>query len=260
MRDLADIDRALLRGVAWVAFDIDDTITEHGRLASRSLAAMEAMKASGLSLAAVTGRPLGWVETFMHSWPIDLGIGENGAGWFTRARGRVAAETWVPRDEALANARERAFAIGRSVAPEIPVPDDGWARRLDVAFDIGESVRVPRPRVDELDAALREAGFLTTRSSIHLHAAVADWSKARGLSRALSPLLGRDLDRGRDDVVYVGDSPNDASAFAYFPLSVGVANVRDHAVDPPPAYVTVGARSEGFAELSRAIVDARSGR
>ena len=36
-----------------------------------------------------------------------------------------------------------------------------------------------------------------------------------------------DLDADKDRFVFVGDSPNDAPMFEYFPHSVGVANIRD---------------------------------
>ena len=60
-----------------------------------------------------------------------------------------------------------------------------------------------------------------------------------------------DLDRERDSVVYVGDSPNDAPMFAFFPRSVGVANVRRFAdvLDTPPGYITSASSGAGFAEL-----------
>jgi hypothetical protein len=60
--------------------------------------------------------------------------------------------------------------------------------------------------------------------------------------------------------VFVGDSGNDAEAFAYFPKSVGVANVRAHLdrLPTPPRYVTDAERGEGFAELARRLME-RSG-
>lgn len=263
MRPLSELSAETLRGLSGVAFDVDDTVTDHGRLTSRALEAMERLAAAGLSLVAVTGRPLGWVEIFMAQWPITLGIGENGAGWFLRRDGRIAAGYYLDDRQALDAARERAFAIGRSVTPEVPIPADGWARRCDAAFDVGETRMASRDEITRLDAALRAAGFHTVISSIHLHAALADWDKARGLVRAVRAGLGQDLD-GADRArwLYVGDSPNDAAAFAHFPNSVGVANVREHdaAVFARPAFVTERPRSAGFAELADRVVKARESR
>lgn len=263
MLPISELPEETLRGLEGVAFDVDDTVTEHGRLTSRALAAMERLAASGLSLVAVTGRPLGWVEIFMTQWPISIGIGENGAGWFVRRGAHVEAGLFVDDVDALAAARERAFAIGRSVAPEVPIPADGWARRCDAAFDVGETRRASPEEIRRLDAALRDAGFHTVTSSIHLHAALADWDKAKGLVRAVRAGLGMDLQgEARRRWLYVGDSPNDAAAFAYFPCSVGVANVREHASSAftRPRYVTEAARSAGFAELADLVVAARETR
>ena len=58
-----------------------------------------------------------------------------------------------------------------------------------------------------------------------------------------------------EQVLTVGDSPNDASLFnpQLFPLSVGVANVLDYAneLSYQPAYVTQGVEGEGFCELAQ---------
>jgi hydroxymethylpyrimidine pyrophosphatase-like HAD family hydrolase len=60
-------------------------------------------------------------------------------------------------------------------------------------------------------------------------------------------------------VVTVGDSPNDASLFnpQLFPLSVGVANVLDYASELiyQPAYVTTAVEGEGFCELARYLIE-----
>jgi hypothetical protein len=60
-----------------------------------------------------------------------------------------------------------------------------------------------------------------------------------------------------EQVLTVGDSPNDTSLFnpELFPLSVGVANVWDYAQELiyQPAYVTKAREGEGFCELVRYV-------
>jgi hydroxymethylpyrimidine pyrophosphatase-like HAD family hydrolase len=67
-----------------------------------------------------------------------------------------------------------------------------------------------------------------------------------------------DLDARRAEYVFVGDSPNDSPLFAYFPHSVGVANVRQFGgrVDAWPAYVTREAAGAGFAEVAERLLAA----
>jgi hypothetical protein len=69
-----------------------------------------------------------------------------------------------------------------------------------------------------------------------------------------------DLDEARERFVFVGDSPNDAPMFAYFPNAVGVANIRVFEEELPaaPAYVTEGLAGSGFAELAAALIEARN--
>ncbi len=62
--------------------------------------------------------------------------------------------------------------------------------------------------------------------------------------------------------MYVGDSFNDASLFAAFHLSIGVANVLEAlpALASPPRYVTRGAEGRGFEEVARALLRQRARR
>ena len=74
--------------------------------------------------------------------------------------------------------------------------------------------------------------------------------------RLFAEAFDTDLDATRERFVFVGDSPNDAPLFAYFPNAVGVANVRAFADRIPvlPAYVTEREGGAGFAELAAFIL------
>jgi hydroxymethylpyrimidine pyrophosphatase-like HAD family hydrolase len=66
-----------------------------------------------------------------------------------------------------------------------------------------------------------------------------------------------DLDAERERLVFVGDSPNDAPMFAFFPNAVGVANVRPFLdrIATPPAYITQREAGAGFVELAEFLLD-----
>jgi hypothetical protein len=66
-------------------------------------------------------------------------------------------------------------------------------------------------------------------------------------------VLGIDLDENRDRFVFFGDSPNDEPMFRFFPLSIGVANVRDFTdrMKHLPACYRRGNRLEGRNTHSR---------
>ena len=71
--------------------------------------------------------------------------------------------------------------------------------------------------------------------------------------------FGVDLDATRGAYVFVGDSPNDAPMFGYFPHAVGVANILDFGdrVDKLPTYVTVKRCGAGFAEFAECLLASR---
>ena len=94
-----------------------------------------------------------------------------------------------------------------------------------------------------------------------------DWGSAevtKTWARSLARLMMQerydiDLDdeAERHRCVFAGDSPNDAPMFAYFPLSVGVANVLDFAdrLPHPPRFITHRASGAGFAELTQHLLE-----
>jgi len=92
-------------------------------------------------------------------------------------------------------------------------------------------------------------------SSVHCHIKPASQNKGTSLIQVLSNNFPQ---YSPEQVVTVGDSPNDASLFnpELFPLSVGVANILDYAneLSYQPAYVTTAAEGEGFCELVRGIL------
>ena len=64
------------RAVTGVLTDIDDTLTTEGAITPDALAALAQLKAAGLPVIAITGRPMGWSVPFMSpldqgGWPID---------------------------------------------------------------------------------------------------------------------------------------------------------------------------------------------
>jgi HAD superfamily hydrolase (TIGR01484 family) len=249
-----------VRSLLGVCFDVDDTVTTHGTLDPDAYAALFALRASGLKLMAVTGRPLGFAEIIARTWPVDAAVGENGAGFLARVGRELRTGYWDPvevrvkQQAQLERIRQR---VEREL-PQVQVSSDGWARRCDLAFDVGEYATHPRSTIDALLALIAEEGAHTSVSSIHAHAQLGDHDKARGIALAARELWGvREVERA---FLFVGDSGNDAAAFSHFALTVGVANVRNQLdrLPKPPGYVTAASFGAGFAELARELVRLRS--
>jgi HAD superfamily hydrolase (TIGR01484 family) len=254
MRPIAELDGDSCRRLEAVVFDIDDTITDKGQLTEESYSALWRLHRAGLLLVAVTGRPLGWCDVLAHLAPINLAIGENGAGWVWR-QGHMVREGYWDDQAARQRQRARLDLLVRTVAaalPEVRLADDQRHRRVDIAFDVAESVELPESTVRQLADLMRDAGARVLISSVHAHGFFGQYDKASGVVRAVREVLGRDVPATRDRWLFVGDSGNDAPAFSYFPVSAGVANVRDHLARLPvkPAYVASLARARGFAEIA----------
>ena len=195
-------------------------------------------------------------------WPVRVALGENGAGW-SWVEGEQFREGYFSTDterQSQAALLERIRAEVAQQMPHVRVTSDHRARRCDLAFDVGELDSLPRDDIDRLVALIESFGVASSVSTVHAHAVPGPWNKANGVVRALRDVLGLDLDDENERWVFVGDSGNDAAAFAYFANSVGVANVVDHLdrLPSPPRYLTEADRGEGFAELAAHLMSGRA--
>jgi HAD superfamily hydrolase (TIGR01484 family) len=249
------------RALLGVCFDIDDTVTTHGTLDPEAYNALFALRAAGLRLLAVTGRPLGFAEIVARMWPVDAAVGENGAGFIARVGTSLRTGYWdslelrTSQQNKLAAIRER---VAREL-PEIAVSSDAWARRCDLAFDIGEQTSVAELDIARLVALIENEGARASVSSIHAHAQLGDHDKARGVLHAARELWSLDADAVQRGFLFVGDSGNDAAAFSWFELTAGVANVTSHLgrLPKPPRFVATRACGAGFAQIAGALLRAR---
>lgn len=268
MRPLAVLTPEVARALRGVVFDLDDTVLDHGCLTLEAYAALYRLCDTGLVLVACTGRPAGWGEVIQRQWPVSATVAENGAvRLFGGKRGapmELDLDGGVAPGEAdeLASSREKLLAFAARIVatyPEVSLADDVRARMTDVTLDIGERRAVSSLVVAaiERDAAL--AGLRTTVSSVHLHLTHAASDKASGAMRALAR-LGEAPSRARASVAFIGDSGNDAAAFAAFETTFGVANVRAHLarMTVPPKYVTRAERGGGFAEFANLVATLRA--
>ena len=98
--------RAAMRGVL---ADIDDTLSTRGRITAQAYAAMESLRAAGLLLIPITGRPAGWCDHIARMWPVDAVVGENGALYMRhdQAAGRLRKRYVATEAERAANRRDR---------------------------------------------------------------------------------------------------------------------------------------------------------
>ena len=264
MQPLDRLDLATLGRVRVVFADIDDTLTTDGRLTAAAYAALEALQAAGVVVVPITGRPAGWCDHIARMWPVDAVVGENGAFYFCYDRhARKLLKRFRDDDATRAANRARLAAVRDRILAEVPgtaLASDQLYREADLAIDWCEDVaRLDDAAVDRIVAIMRAAGMTAKVSSIHVNGWFGAYDKL-GMTRTLvRERFAEDLDAERDRYLFVGDSPNDAPLFEFFPLSVGVANVRRFAsrLEHVPAYVTAAESGAGFAEVAARLLAAR---
>jgi HAD superfamily hydrolase (TIGR01484 family) len=261
VKPLAALDPHEARRLRGLLFDLDDTFLSHGLLSRAAYDALWSMHDAGLKLVAVTGRPTGWGEVLARQWPIAGCVVENGALYLSRQGAAV-----VRRDACDAAERQlrRARLDGlvahvRQTVPEARLTDDASARQSDVTWDVGENETLPEDSVRRIMREIEAAGARWSRSSVHLHATFDVDDKASGAIRFCARELGEEPGSAVVHFAFVGDSGNDASCFAAFRTTFGVANVRSSLarLSVPPRYAATRPMGEGFAEVAAQILDKR---
>ena len=275
MQPLALWQPPRLRGVFT---DIDDTLTTDGAITADALQALGALKAAGLHVIPITGRPVGWSEPFAQVWPVDAIVAENGAVALLPPAQDARKNPLQPLSEKreqlsklyLQDAATRAANYARmqqvlahieATVPGAQRAADSAGRECDIAIDHSEFTQLPQERIDQCVALMRAAGMNATVSSIHINGWYGTHDKLEGARWIVRQLLGRDLDAELNGWVYIGDSTNDQRMFQHFPHSVGVANIARFVpqLHHLPRYVTQRERGAGFAEMARLLLNVKHG-
>jgi len=263
MRPVREITPAQAAGVKFVLTDIDDTLTSFGKLGAAPYAALWKLKEAGFRVIPVTGRPAGWCDCIVREWPVDGIVGENGAFAFWEEAAGASSDSrptlkaaYHPQairndHETLRRVRERAMAE----VPGLRDSKDRFSRLFDMALDFAEEEPVlPFAAAEKVrDIALAE-GAVAKISSIHVNVWMGGYDKLSMAERFLAERFGWQGDL--NEVLFVGDSPNDEPMFARFPLACAVANIRlsRHLLDSLPAFVSAGEGGEGFAEIAEELL------
>ncbi|MEW5853804.1 MAG: HAD-IIB family hydrolase [Myxococcota bacterium] len=263
---LSRLPRGALADVRGLLFDVDDTLTSHGELTSEAYAALHRARAAGLWLCAVTGRGAGWCDLMARLWPVHAVVGETGGFVYWKTpEGRVR-EQFLRSAEQLAADRKLRDRVVREVLQRVPgarLSRDSAFRICDVAFDLVED----GPALDaeaaaQIRALLQRRGLTAAQSSVHINTWVGAYGKRELVEEVVEEVFGARERKEPLHLCYVGDSRNDGPLFAYFPRSVGVANVAPlleelRGRSQAPALITRKAAGAGFVELVDRILHDR---
>ena len=253
-------DRARVTGVFT---DIDDTLTTDGRVPADAFRAMERLRDAGLLVIPVTGRPAGWCDMIARTWPVDGVVGENGALAFRYdAANKRMQRLYTDPAELRADKMRRLSAIREEVLDQVDgagVSADQAYRETDLAIDFAEDVApLDDEAIEGIVAIFEKHGATARVSSIHVNGWFGEHSKLSMTRHMMSAFFDVDLETAKDRYVFIGDSPNDAPMFDYFPSAVGVANLNELAYrcEALPTWITHQPRTSGFIEMAEALLGA----
>ena len=261
MKPFHEFPPHLKEQIHYILTDIDDTLTNNGRLPAAVFAAMECLKIAGIRIIPITGRPAGWCDHIARMWPIDGLVGENGAFYFSydERQKKMRRRYWKSEKERR-NDRKKLDKIKREILIRIPgcsVASDQAYRETDLAIDYCEDVpSLSMKEVDEIVDCFKAAGARAKISSIHVNGWFGDYDKLSMTRLLFAEVFNVTLDQVKEQAIFTGDSPNDAPMFAYFPHSVGVANIRQF-IDRmacKPVWVTKENGGKGFAEMVDVLI------
>ncbi|MDO8450830.1 MAG: HAD-IIB family hydrolase, partial [Rhodoferax sp.] len=249
MLELADWPLADRRQLIGVFTDIDDTLTTEGAITPDALQALGDLKAAGLHVIPITGRPIGWSEPLARGdatrgllpWPVDAIVAETGAAAFAcqnlyeiglqpPSLLRKQLSKLYQQDAATRAANySRMQEVARQVLREVPgaqLSQDSAGRETDIAIDHSEFTHLGPEHIAQAVRIMQSAGMTASVSSIHINGWFGAHNKLVGARWIVRELFGRELDAELNQWAFVGDSPNDQVMFEHFPHSVGVANIQ----------------------------------
>lgn len=238
------------KNIRLVATDMDGTLTSEGKFTASLLHALEDLAENGFSVLIVTGRSAGWVSGLASYLPVKGAIAENGGLFYYREE--PVALTPIP--DFIVHRQELAdiFEQLKAKFPQIQESADNRFRITDWTFD-NRNITISELQI--MGELCNEMGWGFTYSSVQCHIKPQQQDKANGLLKVLAEYFPHVTP---EEVITVGDSPNDESLFdaRYFPVSVGVANVLEYAnqLNHKPAYVTTAAEGKGFEEVARSLL------
>ncbi len=273
MKPLADWPLTARRNIIGVFTDIDDTLTTEGAITPDALKALADLKAGGLPVIAITGRPVGWSDQVAFAmgktWPVDAVVAENGSVAIFLNKTGISLPTGIQntlskiyqQDSAIrAKNYQRMQQVAQQVMREVSgtmLSQDSGGRETDIAFDHSEFTQLSPEKIAQVVQIMQREGMNATVSSIHINGWFGDHNKLTGARWMVRELFGRALDAEIDRWVYVGDSTNDQLMFEHFPHSIGVANIRrfEAQLSHKPRYITPGERGAGFAQIAQALLE-----
>jgi len=257
MRDLKTAMPKTFRSVRFVLTDMDETLTYKGRLPARTYAALEKLQAAGITVIPVTAAPAGWCDQMAHMWPVDGVIAENGGLFMRRQERHNLSRLFWHEDLAREKVSAQLNDIGHEILQSIPstrLADDQPFRLTSLAFAKTEMNDIDNMIVE----AMRARGLHVTLNNLWILGWIGSYDKLAMARRVMLEVFSVNIDKQKEEILYSGDSVNDAPMFGFFHHTVGVSTVTSYLDEIPvhPNWITDGPGGEGFVEIAEAVIRA----
>ncbi len=240
------------KNIRLIASDMDGTLTQSEKFNYELLQTLERLKKAKIDVLIVTGRSAGWVQAIATYLPVVGAISENGGlfYWHQDPQPNFMADLNIDRH------RQQLLTIFQLLLKDIPhliESADNRFRLTDWTFDVAG---LTPTEIAKIDRICQSAGYGFTYSTVQCHIKPLEQNKAIALNKVIAQHFPH---LKPEEIVTIGDSPNDESLFnpRQFPVSVGVANILQYCdrLNYLPAYVTNQPEVAGFCELAQLILD-----
>lgn len=259
-KNLKNLKELKKENIKYIMCDIDDTLTNEGKLFSEAYDSLWRLHNSGYKIIPITGRPAGWCEMIARFWPVDGVVGENGAFYFYYDEKKMLRSFTQTESERESN-QKKLHKVRDEILNNVPgsaVASDQFCRAVDLAIDFCEDVpALKNDDIKNIVQIFKSHGAEAKVSSIHVNGWFGQHDK---LTTSLKFLKDRynltAIDGLKNQVLFVGDSPNDEPMFAFFEHTVGVKNIEDYLEDmkSPPKYICSEYGGLGFKELTSFLI------
>lgn len=225
--------------------DFDGTLTLGQSLTAHFFEILDLLKKHNIELVMVSGRSLSWGHFLMTHFPLAAAIMEGGGVIVTPDQFYEFEEEFLVGEKERKQINDVANQVAKKF-PEIGLTRDSQGRVVDRAIPL--SALNAHPKSEELKKAifrfLEEKRAHFSISSVHINFWCGDVSKAKGINHFLKTHRSKVKP---EECLYFGDAPNDEEAFAFFPNSIGVANIAPYLgrMKTKPKVVLQGKDKEG---------------
>ncbi|MHA1511274.1 MAG: HAD-IIB family hydrolase [Promethearchaeota archaeon] len=264
MFKFSEIPYEIANKIEVIFCDIDDTLSFEGKILPETYSSLWDLYKNNIKIVPITGRCAGWVDHIARFWPVSGVIGENGALYMYMDKKNRLRKRYYLNNPQVQESKRKLELIKNEVLTKFPtckVASDQPYREFDLAIDFCEDVpALSKEEVQEIVKIYEKYGATAKISSIHVNGWFGDFDKLKMTILFAKEVLKYNLKENLDNILFVGDSPNDQPMFDYFKNSVGVANISKFLdlITQPPKYITKKKSGKGFSELVNILLEKRN--